>query len=464
MGSTTRPDASGFDALGDRLRGALLRPEDDEYDRARTVWNGQIDRYPAAIARCRGTADVIAAVNFAREQDLLLAVKSGGHDYAGNSVCDDGLVVDLSAMDGVRVDPDRATAYVEPGARWADVYHETKAFDLALPGGGGIVGVAGFTLGGGISYLSRKYGLACDHLVGADVVTASGDLVHASEDENPDLFWALRGGSGNFGIVTAFEYDLDRIGPTVLAGQVLHPTDDAKRVLQFYRTFMADAPDELGTWVIVTQAPSDPAIPAAYHGEPAVSIALCYDGDIDAGHEAVAPLREFGDPILDDVRRQSYTEFKLGSDDLYESLDRWYSKSRYLESLPDEAIDVMVDHIRTIPDSQTMIGLSRLGGAINRVDSTEMAFPHRNAAYEFDIWAAWSDPARDEELMEWARAFHEAMSSYSTGGVYVNMLSHDEQDRVRAAYGTNYERLADLKAQFDPENLFNMNQNIDPAE
>lgn len=464
MESTTRPDESALAAFDDRLRGSLIRPEDGEYDTAREVWNEQIDRYPAAIARCRGPADVIASANFARETDLLLAVRSGGHDYAGNSTCDDGLVVDLSAMDGVRVDPRAAIAHVEPGARWADVYHETQAFDLALPGGGGVVGVAGFTLGGGISYLSRKHGLTCDNLVGADVVTASGDLVHASEDENSDLFWALRGGSGNFGIVTAFEYDLHKVGPEVLAGQVLHPIDDAKRVLQFYRAFMADAPDELGCFATVVRVPSDPELPDEYHGELAIALSLCYSGSVDAGRETVAPLREFGEPILDGVHPQSYTEFKLSSDDLYESIDRWYSKSQYLASLPDEAIDVIVDHAQTMPESLTMIGLLGLGGAINRVDSTEMAFPHRNAAFEFDIWAAWSDPARDDELMEWARTFHEAMTPYSTGGVYVNMLSHDEQDRVGAAYGSNFERLAELKARWDPENLFSMNQNIDPAD
>ncbi len=451
------------DRLTDAVRGDVLRPGDTGYDDARTVWNGLFDKYPAVIVQCTGAADVMAAVNVARENDLLLSVKSGGHGYAGKAVCDDGMVIDLSAMDSVRVDPEARTARVGPGATWDDVYHETQTFGLATPGGAGIVGVAGFTLGGGISYLSRKHGLTCDNLLAADVVTADGRLVHANADGHSDLFWGLRGGSGNFGIVTSFEYQLHEVGPEVLAGTILHPYESAREVLELYREVMADAPDELGCFALFLRVPPEPPFPEEYHGEPAIGLGVCYAGAVEDGEAAVAPVREFGDPILDGVRPQPYLEFKQSNDELYEAIDRWYSKSHYLAGLPDDAIDVILEYTEDLPGPFTMVGLLATGGAITRVDRTATAFPHRDAAFEFDIWPGWTDPEDDEALIGWATEFHEAMAPYATGGVYVNMLSHDEDDRVRAAYGDNYERLAELKTEWDPENLFRMNQNIEPT-
>jgi FAD/FMN-containing dehydrogenase len=462
--ATTNLEKTTVEAFNDQVRGEVLRPGDQGYDEARSVWNGMIDKEPAVIVRCTGTADVIAAVNFARDLDLLLAVKGGGHNVAGTAVCDDGLMIDLSSMDSVRVDPEAKTARVAPGATWGDFDHEAQAFGLATTGGiDSRTGIAGLTLGGGIGYLARSFGLACDNLIGADVVTAEGELVHASADEHPDLFWGLRGGGGNFGIVTSFEYQLHELGPEVLTAKIFHPFEDAKDVLQLYREFMAEAPDDVNCFCVVDNVPPEPPFPEEYHGEQAIALLAPYAGSIADGHDALAPLQGVGDPILEAVEPMPYTALQSSLDDATPEGERYYWKSHYLEGLSDEAIDTVIEYADPLEGPFTLAGFEPMGGAINRVDPGATAYPHRDAVFNFGVFAGWSDPGRDDEIIGWAREFHDAMAPYSTGGMYTNYLDQDEDEWVRAAYGDNYDRLVEVKNEWDPENLFRLNSNIEPT-
>lgn len=464
MSVETLPDQETVQAFHDDVHGEVLHPGDDGYGDARTVWNEMIDKYPAIIAQCTGAADVITAVDFAREHDLLLSVKGGGHNFAGTAVCDDGLVIDLSQMNAVQIDPGTQRARVQGGATWADFDHEAQAFGLATTGGlVSTTGVAGLTLGGGQGYLARKHGLTIDNLVGADVVTADGELVHASEAENPDLFWGLRGGGGNFGVVTSFEFQLHEIGPEVLAGPIFHPYEDATEALRFYREFTADAPDELACYAMVVHVPPEAPFPSEFQGEPAVAFAVCYAGPIEGAKAVVQPLRDFGDPILDGIQPMPYTALQQSFDDGSPEGYRWYTKSHYLGGLSDEAIETIVEYTDPLPGPLTQVAIEPMGGAISRVERTATAFPHRGAAYSFGIWPGWDDPDRDDDLIEWARNFHEAMAPHATDGVYANYLDRDEDERIRAAYGENYDRLVEVKHRWDPENLFRMNQNIEPT-
>jgi FAD/FMN-containing dehydrogenase len=457
------PDSNHTAALRDRLHGDLLNPGDEGYEAARTVFNAMVDRYPSYVVRPTGAADVMAAVDFAREHDLLLSVKGGGHNFAGTAVCDDGLTIDCSRMDGVRVDPEARTARVGPGATWADFDHEAGAFDLATTGGlVSTTGVAGLTLGGGQGYLARKHGLTVDNLRSVDIVTAAGDLVHASDEENPELFWALRGGGGNFGVVTSFEFDLHPVGPEVLAGPIFHPYEDAREALRFYREFTADAPDELACYALVVRVPPEEPFPEARRGDPAVAFAVCYAGPLDEAEDAVEPLRAFGDPTLDGVGPIPYPALQRSFDDGSPAGHRWYTKAHYLDGLPDDAIDTILEFTDPFPGPLTQVGIEPMGGAIARVDATATAFPHRDATYSLGIWPGWADPEADDDVVAWARAFHEAMAPYADG-VYANYLDRDETDRVEAAYGENYERLVEVKDRWDPENRFRMNQNVEPG-
>jgi FAD/FMN-containing dehydrogenase len=461
MMDTESPDEDAVRALRDRLHGDLLNPGDEGYEEARTVFNAMIEKYPSYVVRPTGAADVMAAVDFAREQDLLLSVKGGGHNFAGTAVCDDGLTIDCSAMDSVRIDPDARTVRVGPGATWGDVDHETGAFGLATTGGlVSTTGVAGLTLGGGQGYLARKHGLTVDNLRAVDLVTAEGDLVHASEGENPDLFWALRGGGGNFGVVTSFEFDLHPVGPEVLAGPVFHPYEDAQEALEFYRDFTAAAPDELACYALVVRVPPEEPFPEGDRGEPSIAFAVCYAGPTDQAEDALEPLRAFGNPILDAVQPMPYATLQRSFDDGSPEGYRWYTKSHYLADLPDGAIDTILEFTDPFPGPLTQVALEPMGGAIARVDPSATAFPHRDAAYSLGIWPGWEAPENDDKHVGWARAFHDAMAPYADG-VYSNYLDRDEPDRVEAAYGENYERLADIKAEWDPENLFRMNQNVE---
>ncbi|SEQ05910.1 FAD-binding oxidoreductase [Natrinema salaciae] len=464
MAVTTTPVDDGvIDGFGEGLHGELLRPDDPNYDDARAIWNGMIDRYPALIVRAMGVSDVIAAVTFAREQELVLAVRGGGHNIAGNAVCDDGLMLDLSAMRSVRVDPAEQTARVEPGATLADVDQETQAFGLATPLGiNSTTGIAGLTLGGGFGWITRKYGMTVDNLRSVDVVTADGELRHASEAEHPDLFWGIRGGGGNFGVVTAFEFDLHEVGPEVLAGMVVYHGADAPEVLRHVRDFNETAPDESTVWMVLRKAPPLPFLPERVHGEDVVVVVPFYAGDIADGEAVLAPVREYGEPIADTVGPVQYAAFQQAFDPLLTEGARNYWKSHNFSAISDDAIDTIVDYARDLPTPLSEIFFGQLGGAMGRVPADATAFPHRDAAYGMNVHTRWEDPAMDDECIAWSREFFDAMAPYATGGVYVNFISEDEGEE-NLAYGENQDRLAEIKAAYDPENLFRMNQNVEPA-
>jgi len=464
--ATTLQDVDGeaLEELETAVRGQLLRPGDDGYDEARTVWNAMIDRHPGLIIQATGVADIIAGVTFARDHDLLLAVKAGGHNVAGKAVCDDGLVIDLTPMKGVHVDPDARVARVEPGVTLGELDHETQAFGLAVPGGViSTTGVAGLTLGGGWGWLARRFGLTIDNLRRVDVVTAAGELVHASEDEHPDLFWALRGGGGNFGVVTSFEFDLQAVGPTVLGGLVIHPYEDAAELFRFHREFVADAPKELGCYAVVLAAPPLPFLPEAVHGSTVFAFLTCYNGDVETGEEVLRPLREFGDPIADVVGPLPFTAMQSIVDDSYAPGARNYWKTQLVDPLPDEAIDVIVAHGANRVNPTSHFVLEHLGGAISEVAPEATAYVNRNASFSFNVFAVWDEPADDEACIEWARTVYDDVAPYSTHGVGVNFLSEEGDDRVHAAYGDNYDRLVEVKTEWDPDNRFRMNQNVEPA-
>jgi len=437
------------------LRGQLLRPGDETYERARKIWNGMFDRRPALIARCAGAADVIAAVNYARESGLPVAVRGGGHSFPGHSVCDGGLVIDLSPMKGLRVDPAARTARAEPGLRWLEFDHETQAFGLATTGGTvSDTGIAGLTLGGGLGWLSNKHGLTIDNLLSADVVLADGRLLTASSSENADLFWALRGGSGNFGVVTSFQYRLHRVGPTIVGGMVLYPLSQAKDVLRFYRGFSKTAPDELTLYAGLITTPD---------GVTVVALVACYCGPVDKGTEVVRPLKSLGSPALDVLGPMPYLAQQRLFDGGFPTGASYYTKADFLADLSDEAIDVFVEYAATKPSPMSGILVQTTLGAAARVAPHATAFAHRRLPYAPVIVSAWLDPAESAKNIAWARECWTALHAHAGGGVYVNDLGPDDEDRIRTGYGANYERLAALKKKYDPENFFRLNPNIKPA-
>jgi FAD/FMN-containing dehydrogenase len=453
----------------ERLRGgfhgAVILPADPGYDAARAIWNGAIDRRPACIARCTGVADVVAAVRFARERDLLVAVRSGGHGVGGYALCDGGLVIDLSPMKGIRVDPVARRARAEAGVLWGELDRETQLHGLATVGG--IVthtGIAGLTLGGGIGWLMRKHGATVDNLVSVDLVTADGEVLTASEDENPDLFWGVRGGGGNFGIVTSFEYRLHPVGPIVLAGPIYHPLADAREVLRFYREFIAAAPDELTTIFNLRVAPPLPFLPENVHGKPIVMVGACYAGATEDGIEVVRPLKEFGTPIVDLLEPKPYTALQSMFDPSVPHGWHYYWKSVELPPLTDTAIDTLADHASALTSPKSYCIVFQLGGALARVAEDETAFSQRDAAHNVNINAVWTeDDPEGERHVAWAREFFSAMQPHAGRHVYVNFLGDEGADRVRQAYGERqYERLAALKRTYDPTNFFRLNQNIEP--
>ncbi len=463
--SGTATKSSLADHLKEVFRGELLQPGDDGYEPARKIWNGAIDKRPGLIARCTGVADVVAAVRFARERDLLVAVRGGGHNVAGTAVCDDGLVIDLSPMKGMQVDPARHTAHAQPGLLWGEFDRETQAFGLAAPGG--IVthtGVAGLTLGGGIGWLMRRHGLTCDNLRSVDLVTADGRFLRASTEEHADLFWGVRGAGGNFGIVTSFEFQLHPVGPMVLAGGVFHPAEQAADVLRFYREFAANAPDELTAIIILRHAPPAPYLPPHLHGRPVVAIFAVYAGSLGEGERAVAPLRAFGPPLFDLFRPTAYTAHQGVFDASVPHGRRYYWKSEYVPGFSDGVIATLTEHAWSAPSLMSYTIIFQLGGAIRRVAEGDAAFGNRDAGYAVNINSEWEDPHDDDRQIQWARDFWGAVHPLSTGGVYVNFLGDEGQDRVMAAYGARkYERLVALKNVYDPTNFFRLNQNIKPT-
>jgi FAD/FMN-containing dehydrogenase len=451
-------------ALEGTFRGQVVRPTDPSYDEHRRIWNGSIDRFPALIARCAGVADVIEAVRFGRDTGLRTAVRSGGHSFPGQSVCDGGLVIDLSLMKGVRVDPEAHTARAQAGVLLGELDRETQAFGLAVPAG--IVthtGLAGLTLGGGIGWLMRKYGLTVDQLVSVDLVTADGELVKASERENPDLFWGVRGAGGNFGIVTEFEFRLNPLGPTVLAGPIFWPMEESASVLRFYRDWITDVPDELTTIVVHRMMPPLPAVPPDLHGVPVVTVICCYAGPVEEGERVVRPMKEFGTPLLDLCQPKPFVEHQSMFDPSFPNGWWYYFRSCDIAELSDEVIDIVSDRAPRMTSPLTAFPIFHLGGAISRVGEDETAFNGRTSGHTININATTATSEGFEEEREWSRSFWTALQPYHTS-VYVNFLMDEGEDRIRQAYGSErYDRLKGLKRRYDPENFFRLNQNIPPT-
>jgi FAD/FMN-containing dehydrogenase len=456
--------SNAIEELKAATRGQVLLPGDSGFDEARRIWNAMIDRRPAMIVRCAGVADVRRAVAFARDNDLLLAVRGGGHNIAGSAVCDDGLMIDLSPMKSVRVDPAARRAYVEPGATLGDFDHEAQAFGLAVPLGiNSTTGVSGLTLGGGFGWLSRKYGMSVDNLVSADVVTADGELVHASADAHEDLFWAIRGGGGNLGVVTMFEFQLHPVGPEVFGGLVVLPLEQAKDALVKYRAAVDAMPEELSVWAVLRLAPPLPFLPPEVHGKPIVAFAICYTGALEEGPSAVEEVRRFGTPYGEHLGPMPYATWQKAFDPLLAPGARNYWKSHNLAELTDGLLDAVMDAIGKLPSPQCEIFFGLIGGQTSRVAVDATAYPNRDAKYVMNVHGRWNDASEDERCIAWARAFFEAAAPFALGSVYVNFLTEDETERVGAAYGPNLERLVAVKTRYDPHNLFRHNQNIKPS-
>ena len=457
-------DEATLASLRAGLRGSVLTQTDPVYNDARVIWNAMIDRKPGIIVRCQGAADVAQAVRFAGDHKLLVSVHGGGHNIAGNAVCDGGLMIDLSDMKSVRVDPKSKRAWVEPGATLADLDRETQAFGLAVPTGiNSTTGVAGLTLGGGFGWITRKFGLTIDNLISADVVTADAKVVRTSLKQNPDLFWALRGGGGNFGVVTAFEFRLHKLGPEVLAGLVVHPFEDAAALLKEYRRIADSAPDEVTCWVVMRKAPPLPFLPAEWHGREILVLAMCYSGDIKRGEKALAKLRSLGKPIADVVGPTPFVGWQQAFDPLLTPGARNYWKSHDFVKLSDEAIDIVLGAVANLPGPECEIFIGHVGGAAGRVAKNATAFPQRNSHFVMNVHTRWREASMDQTFINWARKLFDAAAPHAAGTAYVNFMPGDEVDRVEQAYGSNYRRLAKVKRRYDRSNLFRMNQNIQPA-
>jgi FAD/FMN-containing dehydrogenase len=438
------------------LWGELIRPGDGGYNEARKIWNANIDKYPALIARCMGAADVINAVNFARDNHLLVSVRGGGHNFPGTCVADGGLVIDLTNMNSVRVNPVRRTARAEGGTKWGQFDRETQALGLACTGGTNYdTGIAGLTLGGGQGWLGGKYGLALDNLISVDIVTADGQLRIASATENPDLFWAVRGGGGNFGVVTSFEYQLHPVGPLPV-GVVIFPLDRAREVLQFYNEFASSIPDELNT---------ASGLATLEDGTPAVAIVACYNGPLEEGEKVLESLRQIGQPIMAQFDSMPYVQVQHLLDPFVPEGHQYYEKGHFITDIRDGAIDALIESYRTTSSPGNLLVFQQQGNAANRVSQDATAYSHRDARYNLILIARWSDPGESEIHFKWTRDLWEKLVPYSTGGVYVNNVGSEADDgatMIRSAYGANYPRLAAIKQKYDPNNLFRHNQNIRP--
>lgn len=463
-GKTTTLEASIVETFQSALRGTLLKAGDAGYDEARTIWNAMIDRKPALIVCCTGAADVQTAVKFAAEHNLLTSIKGGGHNIAGSAVCEGGLMIDLSLLKTVRVDPDAKVAHVGPAATLGDVDHETQPFGLAVPTGiNSTTGIAGLTLGGGFGWLSRKYGMTIDSLKAVDIVTADGSFLRASADENPDLFWALRGGGGNFGVVTRFEFQLHEAGPEVLAGLIVMKIEDAKQAIQKYREFCRNLSEETCVWIVLRQAPPLPFLPEDVHGADVLVFAFCHIGDKAEGEKAIAPIRTFGNVVGEFVGPMPFAAWQTSFDPLLTPGARNYWKSHNFLDIPDDLIDVAIKYTKSLPSSQCEIFFAQLGGKTSSIANDATAYPHRDANFVCNVHGRWDDAGDDESCIAWSREFFDAAAPFATGGVYINFMTDDESGRVGKAYGSSMERLATIKKKYDPNNLFRMNQNVKPA-
>jgi FAD/FMN-containing dehydrogenase len=447
--------------LKDKVKGEIVLPGDPSYNEVREIWNAMIDRRPAVIIQCAEADDVPHAISYARDNGLEISVRGGGHNIAGSALCNNGVMIDFSKMTAVKVDAQKKRAYVEPGATLGDFDKAIQAHGLATPVGiNSTTGIAGLTLGGGFGWLTRKYGMTVDNLISAKMVTADGRHMQVSEDENADLFWAIRGGGGNFGVVTQFEFALYPVGPEILAGLLVFPIDQAKQVLEKYREFVKSAPEELSIWVVLRKAPPLPFLPVAVHGKEVVVLAIFYAGDIAEGEKFIDPLRSFGDAYGEHVGAQPYVQWQQAFDPLLTPGARNYWKSHNFIELSDGALDTIIEFVGKIPFPQCEIFLALIAGAANRVSSNAMAYGHRDAKFVLNVHGRWDEAAQDEIGIAWARAFFKASAPYASAGVYVNFMTEDEGDRVAAAYGVNYARLKQVKKKYDPKNIFHNNQNI----
>ncbi|NMG53707.1 FAD-binding oxidoreductase [Aromatoleum aromaticum] len=446
------------------FQGEVLLPDDAAYDEVRQIWNAMVDRRPGLIARCVSPEDVVQAVRLARKHNLLVSIRGGGHNIAGNAVCDDGLMIDLSLMKKVQVDGNARRASVEPGCTLADFDAVAQAHGLATPLGiNSTTGVAGLTLGGGFGWLSRKHGMTVDNLLSADIVTADGNPVHASETENDDLFWGLRGGGGNFGIVTSFEFQLHPVGPDVLSGLIVFPFDQAKSVLTQFARFTETMLDDLAVWMVTRKAPPLPFLPEDVHGKEIVVLALCYAGDPVEGEKLIEPLRGFGTMLGEHIGVQPYTAWQQAFDPLLARGARNYWKSHNFSQLSAGAVDAIIEYAARLPSPQCEIFIGTIGGQTARVAPEAMAYSARDANYVMNVHARWESAAEDERCIAWAREFFAKSQPFASGGAYINFLTQDETDRIAFAYGATYDRLVELKKKYDPTNLFRMNQNIKPV-
>ncbi|HEY1583694.1 MAG TPA: FAD-binding oxidoreductase [Chthoniobacterales bacterium] len=457
-------ETSAVERLRKNFRGKIILPGDDSYDEIRQIWNATIDRKPALIARCQSAVDVVEAVKFGRAQQLLVSIRSGGHNIAGNAVCDDGLMIDLSLMKNVAVDPTTRRAQVESGCLLSDFDAAAQAYALATPLGiNSTTGVAGLTLGGGFGWLSRKYGLTIDNLLSAEVVTADGRQIRASENENSDLFWGLRGGGGNFGVVTKFEFALHPVGPNVLSGLIVYPFAEAKSVLRQFARFTETMPEELTVWMVTRKAPPLPFLETEVHGKEIVVLALFYAGDPAEGKKAIAPLRNFGSMLGEHVGSQPYVAWQQAFDPLLARGARNYWKSHNFIILSEGALDAIIEYASKLPSPHCEIFIASIGAATARVASDSMAYSSRDARYVINVHGRWATQAEDAAVISWAREFFARSKPFASEGAYVNFMTEDETDRITSVYGSLYQRLVELKKKYDPTNFFRMNQNIRPS-
>ncbi|MFC7188739.1 FAD-binding oxidoreductase [Halocatena marina] len=459
--TVTDVDETAVRDFEETFRGELIRPVDPAFDEARTIYNAMIDKRPGMIATCTDVADVIEAVNFGRDHDLNIAVRGGGHNGPGLALVDDGLVIDLSEMTGLRVDPEARTVRVEAGCTWGDVDHATHAFGLATVSGViSTTGVGGLTLGGGHGYLTRMYGLTIDNLLSADVVLADGRFVHASADEHPDLFWALRGGGGNFGVVTSFEFRLHPVD-TVVAGPLFWPLDELETTMRWYRDWLAQAPEDVYAFYLVAEVPGDP-FPEEIHGENVCGLMWCYLGPEERVKAVTQPAREVAEPLFEHIGAMPYPALQSMFDALYPPGDQWYWKGNFVRELSDEAI---AEHRRfaDVPTAQSTMHLYPVNGAVHRVGTDETAWSYRDANWSMVIAGVDPDPDNKETITEWTRDYWQALYEHSADGAYINFMMEEGMDRIRATYGSNYERLREIKTKYDPNNVFHVNQNIEPA-
>jgi FAD/FMN-containing dehydrogenase len=449
--------------LRETIKGSVLAPDDPGYEEARQVWNATIDRRPAVIVQCVQADDVPPVIRFARKNGLEFSIRGGGHNIAGNALCDNGVTIDFSRMKNVRVDAGKRRAYVEPGATLANFDEAVQAHGLATPVGiNSTTGIAGLTLGGGFGWLTRKYGMTIDNLISIELITAEGKKLRASETENADLFWAIRGGGGNFGVVTQFEFRLFPVGPEIVAGLIVFPFNQAKQILTKYRQFVNSAPEELNVWVVLRKAPPLPFLQETVHGKEVVILPIFYSGAIAEAEKLTAPLRTFGTALGTHIGAQPYVQWQKAFDPLLTPGARNYWKSHNFTELADGALNSIIEFGGKLPSLQCEIFLGLIAGAPNRIAADAMAYGHRDARFVLNVHGRWDEAADDQKCIGWAREFFKASSPYASAGAYVNFMTAEEGDRVAAAYGSNYERLVEIKRRYDPENVFRFNQNIKP--